>query len=49
LIGQAARIPGCYAQTLLDLRAALNFAPDDRSRRRLLRELRRLLSTNVRH
>lgn len=33
-----------YAQTLLDLRAALNDAPDDRSRQRLLQELRRVLS-----
>ena len=32
-----------YAQTLLDLRAALQKAPDDRARRRLLAELHRLL------
>jgi metallo-beta-lactamase family protein len=37
-----------YAQTLLDLRAALTNAPDDRSRRRLLQELRRVLSVHGR-
>jgi metallo-beta-lactamase family protein len=37
-----------YAQTLLDLRAALNKAPDDRSRRRLLQELRRLIGSGDR-
>lgn len=37
-----------YAQALLDLRAALNNAPDDRSRRRLLQELRRVLSVDCR-
>jgi metallo-beta-lactamase family protein len=34
-----------YAQTVLDLRAALNKAPDDASRRRLLLEVRRLLDS----
>jgi metallo-beta-lactamase family protein len=34
-----------YAQTLLDLRAALNKAPDDASRHRLLQELRRLIGS----
>lgn len=38
-----------YAQTLLDLRAALNDAPDDRSRHRLLQELRRVLAVDGRH
>ena len=33
-----------YAQALLDLRAALNSAPDDRSRQRLLQELRGVLA-----
>lgn len=37
-----------YAQTLLDLRAALNTAPDDRCRHRLLQELRRLLADSSR-
>jgi metallo-beta-lactamase family protein len=32
-----------YAQILLDLRGALRAAPDDRSRRRLLREMRRVI------
>ncbi|MDP2350693.1 MAG: MBL fold metallo-hydrolase RNA specificity domain-containing protein, partial [Chloroflexota bacterium] len=32
-----------YAQILLDLRGALRTAPDDHSRRRLLRELRRVV------
>jgi hypothetical protein len=32
-----------YVQTLLDLRSALQKAPDDRSRRRLLDEIRRVL------
>jgi metallo-beta-lactamase family protein len=35
-----------YAETLLDLRAALQRASDDRSRRRLLSELRRVLGTS---
>ncbi|MGZ3339547.1 MAG: MBL fold metallo-hydrolase RNA specificity domain-containing protein [Reyranella sp.] len=34
-----------YAQTLLDLRTALNKAPDDASRHRLLQELRRLIGS----
>ena len=34
-----------YAQILLDLRAALQKAPDDGSRRRLLQEMRRVLGT----
>jgi metallo-beta-lactamase family protein len=33
-----------YAQALLDLRAALNRAPDDHSRQRLLQKLKGLLS-----
>lgn len=37
-----------YAQTLLDLRTALNNAPDDRNRHRLLQELRRVLSADGR-
>jgi metallo-beta-lactamase family protein len=37
-----------YAQALLDLRGALNKAPDDRSRHRLLQELRRLLADSSR-
>ena len=32
-----------YAQTLLDLRSALNRATDNRVRRRLLREVRRVI------
>ena len=32
-----------YAQILLDLRGALQTAPDDRSRRRLLQEMRRVI------
>jgi metallo-beta-lactamase family protein len=37
-----------YAQTLLDLRAALQNAPDDRSRSRLLKEMRRLIGADTR-
>lgn len=55
-IGEAPRLPpgeasasrdwhNDYAQTLLDLRSAMQQAPDDGSRRRLLQELRRVLGT----
>ena len=37
-----------YAQTLLDLRAALRNAPDDRRRSRLLQEMRRLIGADAR-
>ena len=33
---------------LLDMRAALQAAPDDRSRNRLLKELRRVINSGVR-
>lgn len=38
-----------YAQTLLDLRATLQNAPDDGSRNRLLKEIRRVIDSGARH
>jgi metallo-beta-lactamase family protein len=37
-----------YAQTLLELRAGLRNAPDDRRRSRLLEEIRRLIGADTR-